>query len=118
MQNDFCCNFSNVFFLFCLYIIVDDGSIVFECSIEYPYFRVGQKRLRNGSVLIIGAGGLGCPAAIYLAGAGIGRLGIVDYDTIVIIVIIIYYPSFEFVFKDMIWNHFDFEFWSKRSIKV
>jgi len=42
----------------------------------------GQKRLRNGSVLIIGAGGLGCPAAIYLAGAGIGRLGIVDYDAV------------------------------------
>ena len=46
-------------------------------------FCIGQKRLRNGSVLIIGAGGLGCPAAIYLAGAGIGRLGIVDYDTVV-----------------------------------
>jgi len=42
----------------------------------------GQKRLRKGSVLIIGAGGLGCPAAIYLAGAGIGRLGIVDYDIV------------------------------------
>ena len=37
-------------------------------------------------MLIIGAGGLGCPAAIYLAGAGIGRLGIVDYDAVVNII--------------------------------
>lgn len=36
-------------------------------------------------MLIIGAGGLGCPAAIYLAGAGIGRLGIVDFDTVVML---------------------------------
>lgn len=42
----------------------------------------GQKRLASSSVLIIGAGGLGCPAAIYLAAAGIGLLGIVDYDTV------------------------------------
>jgi len=33
-------------------------------------------------MLVIGAGGLGCPAAIYLAGAGIGRLGILDYDDV------------------------------------
>jgi len=42
----------------------------------------GQLNLKNSSVLIIGAGGLGCPAAAYLAGAGIGRLGIVDGDTV------------------------------------
>lgn len=42
----------------------------------------GQERLRNASVLIVGAGGLGSPAAMYLAAAGVGRLGIVDYDEV------------------------------------
>ncbi|XP_022089073.1 adenylyltransferase and sulfurtransferase MOCS3-like [Acanthaster planci] len=42
----------------------------------------GQLRLCNSSALIVGAGGLGCPAAIYLAAAGIGQLGIVDYDAV------------------------------------
>lgn len=42
----------------------------------------GQLRLRSSSVLIIGAGGLGCPAAAYLAGAGVGRIGVVDGDTV------------------------------------
>ncbi|TVY22149.1 Adenylyltransferase and sulfurtransferase [Lachnellula hyalina] len=42
----------------------------------------GQLRLKNAKVLIIGAGGLGCPAAAYLAGAGVGTLGIVDGDTV------------------------------------
>ncbi|HKO58877.1 MAG TPA: ThiF family adenylyltransferase, partial [Thermoanaerobaculia bacterium] len=35
----------------------------------------GQARLQNGSVIIIGAGGLGSPSAIYLAAAGVGRIG-------------------------------------------
>lgn len=42
----------------------------------------GQKRLKESSVLIVGAGGLGTPAAIYLAAAGVGRIGIVDFDRI------------------------------------
>ena len=42
----------------------------------------GQRRLKCSSVLIIGAGGLGSPAALYLAAAGVGRLGIADYDTV------------------------------------
>ena len=41
-----------------------------------------QSRLKHGSCLIVGVGGLGCPAATYLAAAGIGRLGLVDYDTV------------------------------------
>ena len=42
----------------------------------------GQKKLLNASVLIIGAGGLGAPAAMYLAAAGVGTIGIVDADEV------------------------------------
>lgn len=42
----------------------------------------GQQRLRQASVLVIGAGGLGSPAALYLVAAGVGRLGIVDADRV------------------------------------
>ncbi len=42
----------------------------------------GQKKIRNASVLCIGAGGLGSPIAMYLAAAGIGRIGLVDFDTV------------------------------------
>ncbi len=42
----------------------------------------GQKKIKAASVLCIGAGGLGSPIAMYLAAAGIGRLGIVDFDTV------------------------------------
>ena len=42
----------------------------------------GQMKLKAGSVLCIGAGGLGSPAALYLAAAGVGRIGIVDFDVV------------------------------------
>ncbi len=42
----------------------------------------GQKTLKAGSVLCIGAGGLGSPAAMYLAAAGVGRIGVVDFDVV------------------------------------
>ncbi|SDM44993.1 adenylyltransferase and sulfurtransferase [Daejeonella rubra] len=42
----------------------------------------GQQKLKNAKVLVVGAGGLGCPALLYLAGAGIGRIGIVDFDLV------------------------------------
>ncbi len=42
----------------------------------------GQRKLKAGSVLCIGAGGLGSPAAMYLAAAGVGHIGIVDFDVV------------------------------------
>lgn len=42
----------------------------------------GQKRLKASNVLLIGTGGLGSPLALYLAAAGIGRIGLVDYDVV------------------------------------
>ena len=42
----------------------------------------GQKKLKNASVLCVGAGGLGSPLALYLAAAGVGRLGIIDFDNV------------------------------------
>ena len=42
----------------------------------------GQKKIKGTSVLCIGAGGLGSPIAMYLAAAGIGKIGIVDFDTV------------------------------------
>jgi sulfur-carrier protein adenylyltransferase/sulfurtransferase len=42
----------------------------------------GQRKLKGGSVLLIGAGGLGSPLALYLAAAGVGHIGIVDFDVV------------------------------------
>ncbi|PPA05321.1 molybdopterin biosynthesis protein MoeB [Pseudomonas sp. MWU12-2312b] len=42
----------------------------------------GQQRLKDSKVLIVGAGGLGCPVLLYLAGAGVGTIGIVDNDAV------------------------------------
>ena len=42
----------------------------------------GQRKLLASSVLVIGTGGLGSPVALYLAAAGVGRIGLVDYDVV------------------------------------
>lgn len=55
----------------------------FERHIDIPEIGLdGQKKLLSGSVLIIGMGGLGCPAALYLAAGGVGRIGFMDDDTV------------------------------------
>ena len=67
----------------------DDGEL--SAREEFRYHRQiilpgfgadGQKLLRDSSVLVVGAGGLGSPAAFYLAAAGVGRIGLVDADTV------------------------------------
>ena len=42
----------------------------------------GQQALKRARVLVVGAGGLGSPVVAYLAGAGVGRLGVIDHDTV------------------------------------
>jgi molybdopterin/thiamine biosynthesis adenylyltransferase/rhodanese-related sulfurtransferase len=55
----------------------------YSCQMALPGFSErGQQLLQDAKVLVIGAGGLGCPAAQYLAAAGVGTLGIADFDTV------------------------------------
>lgn len=55
----------------------------FERQINLRGFGIkGQNKLRHSSALVIGGGGLGCPALMYLAAAGIGKIGIADGDTV------------------------------------
>jgi len=64
-------------------IIVPDEDSFYRRQVVVPEIGdAGQARLRAARVLVIGAGGLGSPLLMYLAGAGIGTLGIVDFDCV------------------------------------
>ncbi len=55
----------------------------FDRHLRLPGFgREAQQRLKNARVLVVGAGGLGCPVLQYLATAGVGHIGTIDFDTI------------------------------------
>ncbi|XP_062121124.1 adenylyltransferase and sulfurtransferase MOCS3 [Drosophila sulfurigaster albostrigata] len=63
--------------------LTNDDIARYSRQLILPGFGVaGQLKLKTSSVLIVGAGGLGCPAAQYLAGAGCGHVGLVDYDRV------------------------------------
>ncbi len=62
---------------------MDKNLLRYSCQIALPGFsEASQQLLQQAKVLIVGAGGLGCPAAQYLAAAGIGTLGIADHDIV------------------------------------
>ncbi|WP_259069427.1 ThiF family adenylyltransferase [Mucilaginibacter sp. X4EP1] len=60
-----------------------DDFLRYSCQMALPGFNEKKQRLlQRSSVLIVGAGGLGCPAAQYLTAVGVGTIGIVDFDTV------------------------------------
>ena len=64
-------------------MLTEDERLRYARHISLPGFgEEGQLRLRNGSVLVIGAGGLGSPVLLYLAAAGVGHIGVADGDVV------------------------------------
>lgn len=62
---------------------MQDDMTRYSCQLALPGFgEAAQEKLHHAKVLIVGAGGLGCPAAQYLAASGIGTLGLADYDVV------------------------------------
>lgn len=64
-------------------MLTDEEKVRYARHLSLPGFgEEAQERLKNGSVLVIGAGGLGSPVLLYLAAAGVGRIGVADGDTV------------------------------------
>src|SRR3954469_24028476 len=62
---------------------MNDKWLRYNCQMNLPGFgKERQQMLQDARLLVVGAGGLGCPAAQYLAAAGVGTIGIADYDII------------------------------------